>query len=334
MMLTLLGWGVLADRIGEHRVIPLGLVGTALAVLVASGAAGYATLLPCLLVAGLFVASTNAASGRAVMGWFARGERGLALGVRQASLPLGAAVAAAALPAVAAAGGADAVFVALAALLGVAALVSVAGLRAPPVEQDADVPADRPSPLRDARVWRLSVASGLLAFVQFGFVGFLVLYLHDQRGWSPAAAAGALVAVQLAGVVLRIAVGRWSDRHGTRVGFMRWICGALFVSVGTLALVEPAPEVVLLPVLALAAFVSVSWNGLSFAATAELAQRGASGTALGLQNTVLAVSGTLCLASFGALVAATSWRLGFGVLALLPAVSLVLLPRGRRRSAA
>src|SRR3712207_8329575 len=105
MTLTMLGWGVLADRIGEHRVIPLGLTGTAAAAAAASLTSGFGDLLACLFVAGLFCASVNAASGRAVIGWFGREVRGMALGVRQASLPIGAAAAAAVLPAVAAAAG-------------------------------------------------------------------------------------------------------------------------------------------------------------------------------------------------------------------------------------
>jgi sugar phosphate permease len=328
MVLTLLAWGVLADRIGEHRVIPLGLVGSAVAAALASATGEFGPLLACLFVGGLFVSSANAASGRAVMSWFERRERGMALGIRQASLPLGGAVAAAALPAIAAGGGMDSVFVALAALLAAAALASLVWLRPAPHEHDhADegAPADRPSPMRDPQVWRLSLAGGCLAFVQFGFVGFLVLFLHDVRGFSIAAAAASLVAMQLAGAGLRIVVGRWSDRRGSRLGPLRRICVALALACGALALVEPLGDGVLLPVLLLAAFIAVSWNGLSFTAAAELARRGESGTALGLQNTVLAVSATACLASFGALVEWTSWRAGYALLALLPVLALVLL---------
>ena len=334
MVLTLLAWGVLADRIGEHRVIPMGLAGSAVAAALASTTGEFGPLLACLFVGGLFVSSANAASGRAVMSWFERRERGMALGIRQASLPLGGAVAAAALPAIAAGGGMDSVFLSLAGLLGAAALASLVWLRPAPREHDHSdegAPADRPNPVRDLRVWRLSAAGGCLAFVQFAFVGFCVLFLHDERGFSPGAAAAALVAIQLAGVGIRIGVGRWSDRRGARLGPLRAICAALAVGCATLAAVEPGPDVLVVPALLLAAFLSVSWNGLSFAAVAELAQRGASGTALGLQNTVLAVAGTTCLAVFGAFVDGTSWRAGFALLALLPLVALGLLAGMRER---
>ena len=81
--------------------------------------------------AGAAGASANAASGRAVMHWFAANERGLALGVRQTAIPVGAFVAALALPALADAGGSKAALLFLAALCGVGALVGALVLRGP-----------------------------------------------------------------------------------------------------------------------------------------------------------------------------------------------------------
>ena len=61
----------------------------ALAAAATSGELG--GLVALLAVAGLFGASVNAASGRAVMGWFPHDERGLALGIRQTAIPIGGA---------------------------------------------------------------------------------------------------------------------------------------------------------------------------------------------------------------------------------------------------
>src|SRR5262249_13672951 len=75
---ALLAWGLLADRVGERIVLPLGLAAAACA-LAGSGWIGSSSLFILLLVAaGACGASVNAASGRAVMQWFPRSERGLA----------------------------------------------------------------------------------------------------------------------------------------------------------------------------------------------------------------------------------------------------------------
>jgi hypothetical protein len=63
---------------------------------------------------------------------------------------------------------------------------------------------------------------------------------------------------------------------------------------------------------------SVGWNGLSFTATAELAGRRRSGAALGFQQTALGVGCFVAPLAFAGLVDATSWPVGFGVLAVLP----------------
>src|SRR2546426_2134579 len=95
---TLLLWGIVADVIGERAVIALGQTGAAATLVWAGHASTFATFVAALSVTGAVGAGVNAASGRAVMAWFAEDERGLALGIRQMAVPLGGAVAVIALP--------------------------------------------------------------------------------------------------------------------------------------------------------------------------------------------------------------------------------------------
>src|SRR5665647_2752288 len=94
MVLTLIAWGALADRIGEKWVISSGLALTALATLGAIAAQGYVAMGIFFLLGGMASASTNAASGRVVVGWFPKERRGLAMGIRQMSQPVGVGIAA------------------------------------------------------------------------------------------------------------------------------------------------------------------------------------------------------------------------------------------------
>jgi len=111
-MLTLLPWGLLADRIGERLVLAVGLGACAAALIGAANTDTFTQLVVLLALAGAAGASVNSASGRAVMQWFPASERGLALGVRQTAIPLGGLVAAIALPAL----GLHSAFIFLAAL--------------------------------------------------------------------------------------------------------------------------------------------------------------------------------------------------------------------------
>jgi sugar phosphate permease len=325
VMATLVPWGALADRIGERPVMALGLAGTSAALAGAALAPGWTGLLVGLLAAGMLGASTTGASGRAVMGWFARGERGLALGIRQMALPLGGALGSLTLPWIAGLGGVRAALLAIAGLALTAAAVAAVWMRdAPPPPAGVPAPSG-PVPTRDPRMWRLGAASALLVVGQSSLLGFIVLFLHDERGMAAGLAAAALAALQLAGAVSRLAAGRASDLAGARMPLLRRIAVADAVLLAAVAALAGAPGAVLYPALAVAGVTAMCWNGLAFTAAAELAGRTRAGTAVSLQNTIVAVGGALAPAAFGALVHATSWTVAYGACALAPVAAFVLL---------
>jgi len=309
MTLTLLGWGIVSDRIGERRAIVIGLTGAALSLIAAATASGFAALVAALVATGAFGASVNSASGRAVMHWFGPEERGLALGIRQAAIPIGGFAGAVALPALVSAGGVRAAFVALA----VNALVwaALAGLVLRERRLDEEIAEQFVSPLRDLRMWLLCSASAFVLAGQLAIMGFVVLFLHDARGFSTAHAALVLAAVQIGGVVVRVAVGRRSDREGRRVPLFRKLGTTLALALGAAAALVHGPIAVLVPVLVVAGILGMSWNGLSFTAAAEAAGPRRSGAAIGFQQTVLGVAGIAIPIAFAAVVAGASWRIAF-----------------------
>jgi MFS family permease len=69
----------------------------------------------------------------------------------------------------------------------------------------------------------------------------------------------------------------------------------------------------------------MSWNGLAFTAAAEISGRARAGTAMSLQNTILAVGGALAPSAFGVVVEATSWASAFAVLAVAPLLAVFVL---------
>jgi sugar phosphate permease len=325
VMLTLVPWGALTDRIGERPVMGAGLAGTAAALVATAYASSYAMLLAGLLVAGMFGSSSTGASGRAVMGWFARDERGFALGIRQMALPLGGAAASVALPQLAGASGLRGAFLTLAGLCLVAAVAAVAFMRdAPPSDRPLPtIPA--PPPTRDPRLWRLGASGALLVAAQASMLGFIVLFLHDARGLSAGLAAGGLAVVQIVGAGMRIVAGRRSDREGVRIAPIRRIAMRNFALLALLAVLATAPGALLYPVLLCAAVSTMTWNGLAFTAAAEISGRARAGTAMSLQNTILAVGGALAPSAFGAVVDATSWASAFALLAFAPLLAVFVL---------
>jgi sugar phosphate permease len=318
---TMLLWGLVADAIGERAVIAVGQTGTAAALVWAAYASSYGELIGALSAVGALGAGVNAASGRAVMAWFGEEERGLALGIRQMATPLGGAVAAIALPALDQQISLRAAFVGLAVACFAAAIVGTILLRGEP-EDDHSVLA---RPLRDPRVWRICTASTFYVATQISLLGFFVLFLHDRRGVSTGAAAGALAVTQVLGGIARIAVGRLSDRLRMRIVPLRWVALGLALTVGVTAALVDAPAWIVVAALVVSGSFGLSWNGLSFTAAAEAAGRARSGAAIGLQQTFLSAGAIVAPIAFATTVHHASWRIAFLLAAVSPLVGYALL---------
>lgn len=337
---TLLAWGALADRIGERAVIGLGLGGAALALLAAARTDSAGALGACLVVAGAFGSSANAASGRAVVAWFGPSQRGFALGLRHMSTPLGGAIAALLLPLAVHAGGVGAAMVALACACAAGALAAAVGLRRPEPSPGAaalDEPPPTAGPLRDRAIWRLSLGTASVVLAQLSLLSFTALYLHEERGWSVGAAAGALALVQFGGAAARVVAGIWSDRLQLRIAPLRTLALAGAATTLLAGLLVPAPDGATALALIAAGILTMAGNGVSFAAAAEMAGPARVGTALGLQNTVLFVAVAIAPPVFGLAVGALSWPAAFALAGACPLVGWWILgplaTRERRRAA-
>jgi MFS family permease len=327
MLLTLLPWGLLADRIGERAVIALGLSGAGAAIAATATTRSYPALVGLLILTGALGASVNAASGRAVMGWFGVEERGLALGIRQSAIPIGGAAAAGTLPLLASAGGTGRAFEALGAGLLGGAVVAVIFMREAPAVELPHPSADLRPPLRDLRMWLLAGGSSLYLTAQIATMTFVVLFLHEHRGLSTHAAAAVLAGTNVLGIGARVGAGRWSDRVHARIAPLRLVGTVLAVGMLVTAALVDAPLVLLIPVLIVAGVLGLTWNGLAFTAAAERAGAARSGAALGFQQTMLGVLGAALPPAFAVFVSATSWRIAFAVSAVGPVLGVLLLRR-------
>jgi sugar phosphate permease len=317
-LVSLLLWGLATDRIGERLVLVVGLALCGASLIAAGQAHGFWALGGLIAFAGLAGASVQSASGRAVMHWFEPSQRGLALAIRQTAIPLSGFGISLALPPIVHAGGVRWGFMTMGIACFVGAAVGGLVLREGPRREVPGAGPTGPAPIRDKRIWQLSFGSSLLIAPQLCVSGFTVLYLHEQRGMSPGGAAAVLAVMQALAVAGRITAGRWSDVRASRLVPLRAIALAATVMVALTTVLLDAPLVVLIPVLVLAGVFSMSWNSLSFAAAVELAGHGRSGSAIGLQQTLLNGPGAVYPGLFGALVAASSWHVGFAVVAVFP----------------
>jgi sugar phosphate permease len=329
MLFTLLPWGLVADRVDERWVIATGLTGASALLVVASTTDGFAAVTVTLIGVGALGASVNAASGRAIMAWFPSTELGLALGIRQTAIPIGGAVGAAVLPVLGSTGGTRVAFQFLGAASLAGALVAAVFIRGG-LSEEPEL-GDVTQPVRDRFMWLLGTGTGLFLLAQIGITGFVVLFLHEHRGLSKEAAGAVLAGIYVLAIAARIGSGTISDRLGSRLRPLRTIGVALAVATACVAIAVDAPLALVLPLFVVAGVLSMSWNGLAYAAAAEAAGAARTGAALGFQQTLLGVV-VAGAPPVVAVVAAHSWRVAFFLAAAGPAVGVVILQRLRERA--
>ena len=339
LLLTLLLWGLVIDRVGERWTMALSLLLTAGALGLLWTVSDLWGAAAVLLFMGTVGGPVNAASGRLVLLWFSADQRGLAMGIRQSALPLGVGVSALVLPAAADAWG----FVgamSLPALLSLLALPFVlimpetpsAPARSSGKEKKAEPePARTGSPYRHWTIWRVHGVSMLLGVPQVALMTYAVIYLVQEQGWG-APAAGVVVAIaQIPGAAGRLLLGLRSDRTGERLRPVRWLAVISGCFLVLQAVLPYAWAWTAVPLVLFCLVLTMWHNGLTFLAVAEIAGTAWSGRALAVQNWLQGISTTLTPVLMAAVITLSGLPAVFAVSALFSAAAIAMVPVGSRR---
>jgi len=325
VVLSLVAWGVVVDRLGERFVLLAGTGATGLVGAACTVTDDPVTLGLGLLLAGAAASSTSSASGRVVVGWFPARRRGLAMGIRQMSQPVGVGVAALTMAVLALERGVGAALwvpTAAALVTFLAVLVTVVDPPRPVRTVTATA-----SPYRgDGFLARVHLVSVLLVVPQFLVWTFALVWLVQDRDWAPAAAGALVGGAQLAGAAARLVAGWASDRVGARMRPLRWVAVAAAAAMGLLGLTAGLDTGVSVVLLVVASAFTVADNGLAFTAVAERAGPFWSGRALGTQNTAQFLVASAVPPLAGLLVAEVGFATTFALAALLPLVAIPLVP--------
>jgi predicted MFS family arabinose efflux permease len=285
---SLLFVGDLLDRKSERLIIGIGGTIAFVALLAATRSGDFAVLLLCLLVAGLGFSVTQPGGSKSVSAWFRGGRLGVAMGIRQAGLPLGGAVAAATLPAIAATSGWRIAFAAGAAATLAGALVFATVYR-PPADgaaaskREALSFAAVASLLRQPWLRNATIAGLALVSAQYAILTWLMLYLRDHSHIALTRGAWFLSLAQLAGAAGRVGLAAWSDRAPAARFRLLWLC-MIAVAAGfvVLLLIPPQiPEAALALLAAWLGFFGLGWYGPWVAYLADTAPADKVGLTLG-----------------------------------------------------
>jgi len=292
---TLLFVGDLLDRKSERSIIVAGMLIMALGLVGAGGAPGFLVLCAALFVVGMGYSTVQPGGSRSVSLWFNGHQLGIAMGVRQAGLPLGGAAAAAALPFLVGAQGWRAAF------LWSVAVVLAAGLLFWAVYRPPNLPGRSGKRtvltvfflirmVRQRWMQRVVWSGMALVGTQYGIVVFLMLFLRDRFGMPLHEGGWLLLLMQLCGGVGRIVLSVWSDRCGKSGDRFLPVGASMVVTcLGLLALVNlpsDVPRAWLPGLIAVLGFFALGWYGPWVTYIADSAPADSVGLALGAAMTV------------------------------------------------
>jgi MFS family permease len=331
MVVTLILWGCVLDRVGERFVLATGSALTAVAAYAAASTASTVMMGVYLFLGGMAAAGCNNAGGRLVSGWFPPQQRGLAMGIRQAAQPLGIALGALTVPALAQNGPRPAlIFLALTCVA--AAVASAIGIVDAPKKPRAAATRDElANPYRKSSVlWRLHAVASLLMMPQAVTATFMLVWLTNHQGWSAAAAGSVVTLAQVLGAAGRIAVGRWSDHIGSRTQPVRIIATAAATILFLLALTDTVGLGYDVALMIASTVIATLDNGLEATAVTEYAGPFWSGRALGIQNTTQRLVASAGPPLFGAVIGVAEYAPAWALCGLFPLAAIRFIPSDLR----
>jgi sugar phosphate permease len=341
-ILSMFALGRAIDSYGERVIVGLTMIMMGLTALAAAAfVTSFPMLLLMIMVLGAFYASVQPGGTRAILRWFPPEHRGVATGFRQASVPLGTAIAALVLPALTMSfGWRGALFV--------QGIIGIAGglvfwlfysERVGDGIQDLNSPAPklslpelRKALGRDKAFWVVLRAGIVMSAFQFTFATHAILFMADHFKLGLVASASFFALTQIVGIPGRVIVPWISDRmlpgrRALALGYLMLACAAAAIALVFLP-AQSAPWM-LWGILAILG-VALSWFPLYLIQIAEMAPKSAIAATVGFGTTLSMVAMAVAPFMFGFLVDMLGYEAAWIVLTapiLVAAFQLCRLPR-------
>lgn len=337
MSMMLMGW--LIDKYGERGVVGITMLAMGVAAIIASFAPNYTVLLACLVLLGASYASVQPGGTKAVLNWFAPAQRGMATGIRQAGLPLGAAVAAITLPILAIEHGWQnaVLFQGLVGIVGAFVFLMFYRpankiINQEPISAPPHLLVLLKQLLAYKAMWPVMLAGVAMVTFQYTFATHILTFLTHQFGMS-VVAAGLLYSIsQWVGIAGRIGLAWisdyfWPNRRMRSLLVTMLICIALTGCIATLPV--STPGWILTVVFVLVGIFGIGWYPLYLLELAAMAPKSAVASTISFSMTMNMIAISIAPPLFGLIVDVSNYQLAWMVLAGCVLVAVLNLKRGK-----
>ncbi len=333
-------WGLLTDKLGDKVVLIFGLFAMACVYLAISlqltptdgFIPSYISLGLALMLAGAVGGSINASSGRAVMSWFADGERGFAMSIRQTAIPIGGALGTAIIPWLVSSYDFSVAFTTLASACFLTAFLVLILVKEKQktAANTVSMGQNTLSPLANYSVWRVVIAAGLLTVPQMAVLTFGGLYMHDYLKMDLTDITIVLVGVQVFGAFLRVATGKYTDKANNRMQTIKYIaigCGVACVLLAAVAQMK----ILALFLFMITGVLGHAWHGIGYTEVAIQAGMERAGTALGMIGTTVFIAAFLTPFMLSRILESFDWKIAWFVVAILTLLAVPVLLYGNKQ---
>ncbi|WP_040151408.1 MFS transporter [Photorhabdus hainanensis] len=297
-LVGLLVAGELLDRFNEKYVVSIGVFLVGMTLCFTLFFDNYYVILILLFILGIGYSSAQPGGAKSVSNWFPKSQLGFAMGIRQAGLPLGGALASLILPFLAIrfnwhfaffASGCIAIFGATLFFI----FYKDKDPRAKQIRHINIISTIRNKMLmvKEPAMFNIMLSGACLTAIQYSVVIYLISYFYEELKISPSIGATLLFSALVSGVVGRIALAAWSDRTKTN-RYFQVLCCLFFSLIGITILfsIKTDSYYFLFPLMILLGFFGVGWYGPWVAYIADTAPKDRMGFALGLAMTANQVS--------------------------------------------
>ncbi|WP_060494491.1 MFS transporter [Pseudomonas sp. NBRC 111140] len=324
--------GELLDRYSERFVVGVGTVIVGVSLCCAALANSYTELLMILVLLGFGYSTAQPGGSKSVSNWFQGSQLGFAMGIRQAGLPLGGAMAALLLPFFASQYSVQTAFLVggLVALFG--AILFVLLYKKPEISQGIErkkinlklAAVSRLSMVTEPAMRKIMVSGASLTASQYAISVFLVLYLYTSVGLDRSTATMMFFVVLGAGIVGRVVLAAWSDNCESGRYYPVMTClGAVAAILMLLPFLNTKNLLMLSVFMAFTGFFAYGWYGPWVAYIAETAPADRKGFALGMAMTANQLSVVLIPPIIGlSRDSLGTYAYGWGTLAIVSVIVL------------
>ena len=335
------GW--LSDVVGVRRLQTMTMAALFACMLLFSQAQSFIQGFLLSILLGVALSTSFPVTVKGIVDWVTPRTRGVALGIMEAVIPVGAIFSAVLLPILAEAFSWRTAVMVVAFWIGASGVIFFVFYRNRRDGYIEERGSSRPSGriaavARNRGIWLIAFFGCCFASTNVVLFSYMVLFLKEDLGLSPVVAGGSLAVGMVGSAVGRVVWGVVSDLilHGRRVEVLAFVCVLSVISVALLTwLPSDASLVVVWSLMFFIGFTAMGWSGLWTALISELAGPALTGTAIGFVVTINSVLVITVTPLFGFIVDRTeSYDIAWGALAGLAGLGtlfLAFLPRGGAR---